>query len=174
MKYLNRLSFEGEILWRTMVTSRDTIIYSSSYSGLIADSLGGCIVVWHEIGADFVGFMAQRVDQNGNLGGPTSLWSYSSQSSSNNNEITSVYPNPFNDAVSIRFSIQQSQKATLKVFNIIGKEVVTLKAGNITGGDHVINWQGTDGNGQVLASGVYLLVFQTGSTRVSQKLLIIR
>jgi hypothetical protein len=174
MKYLTKLSFEGEILWRTMVTSRDTIIYSSSYSGLIADSLGGCIVVWHEIGYEFCGFMAQRVDQNGNLGGPTSVWSYSSHSFSNNNEITSVYPNPFNDAATIRFSIYNSQQITLKVFNILGKEVVTIQSGNLTGGDHVINWQGTDRNGQVLASGVYWLVLQTGSTRVSQKLLILR
>lgn len=157
-----------------MVTSRDTIAYSSWYSGLRADSLGGGIVIWHELGAEFSGFMAQRVDKSGNLGGPTSVRSYRCQSSSHNNEITSVYPNPFNDAVTIGFSIKNSQQITLKVFNILGKEVVTFKSSNLAGGDHVINWRGTDGNGQALASGVYWLVLQTGSTSMSQKLLILR
>ncbi|MGQ9561474.1 MAG: T9SS type A sorting domain-containing protein [Candidatus Oleimicrobiaceae bacterium] len=174
IKYVTKLRFEGQILWRTMVTSRDTVAYESWHSGLIADTLGGCIVIWREIGPDFWGFMAQRVDKNGNLGGPTSVRSYRCQISSHNNEITSFYPNPINDAVTIRFAIKNSQQVTLKVINMVGKEVVTLKSGNVARGDHAINWRGTDASGQALASGVYLLVLQTGSTRVSQKLLILR
>jgi len=52
--------------------------------------------------------------------------------------------------------------------------VITLKTDRLNGGAHSINWQGTDGNGQLLASGIYFIILQAGSTKVSQKLLILR
>lgn len=174
MKYLTKIHFDGEILWRTMVTSRDTIVYDFWYWGLKADSLGGCIVVWHEIAPQFSGFRAQRVDKNGNLGGPTAVLQHPEPVLLEAIEIKSIYPNPFNDSVTFQFSLSHSQQITLKIVDLLGKKVITLKSGRLNGGAYSINWQGTDRSGQLLPSGIYFLVLQAGSTRVSQKFLILR
>jgi hypothetical protein len=174
MKYLSRITYDGDILWKALVTSRDTIFTLSYYHGLQADELGGCIVVWHELGSRFGGFRVQRIDQNGNFGRPVAVSSFSNPEFAGGNEIQSIWPNPFNAAVTIRLLIRQAQPVNIKVFNIMGKEVVTLKKDILNEGEHVIYWQGTDQNARVLPSGIYFLLLQTGSKKVSRKFLIIR
>jgi len=174
MKYLTKLSYSGKFLWETMVSSRDTIATNIWYPRLHADNIGGCIVLWHDTGSQFYGLRAQRVDRNGNLGGPVSVPDVSINNLPQHIEIKSVNPNPFNDSVTIRLASHKVQQASLKVYNILGKEVRTLKSDNFKGGEYVINWQGTDNTGRLLTSGVYLLVSQTGSTKVSKKIVLIQ
>jgi hypothetical protein len=61
------------------------------------------------------------------------------------------YPNPFNPSTKINFSLASDSKVTMKVFNILGQEVVTLVDGNLAAGEHEINF-----NASSLNSGVYL------------------
>ncbi len=60
------------------------------------------------------------------------------------------YPNPFNPATSIEFTLPKSEFTTLKVFNILGKEVATLVSNNLNKGNHTFQF-----DGRHLASGVY-------------------
>ncbi len=61
------------------------------------------------------------------------------------------YPNPFNPSTKIDFSLAVDSKITLKVFNMLGEEVPTLINGNMTSGNHYVNF-----NALNLNSGVYL------------------
>jgi hypothetical protein len=61
------------------------------------------------------------------------------------------YPNPFNPSTIINFNLKVDSKVTLKVFNILGQEVVQLLNGAITAGNHQISF-----NASQLNSGVYL------------------
>jgi len=61
------------------------------------------------------------------------------------------YPNPFNPSTKIDFSLAVDSKIILKVFNMLGEEVTTLINGNMTSGNHYINFDGIN-----LNSGVYL------------------
>ena len=61
------------------------------------------------------------------------------------------YPNPFNPATSIDFTLAVDSKVTLKVFDVLGQEVMTLINGNYTSGSHKVNF---DASG--LNSGVYV------------------
>jgi hypothetical protein len=61
------------------------------------------------------------------------------------------YPNPFNPSTTIEFVLPKSAFVTLKVYNLLGEEVVTLVAEQRSAGIHQFNW---DASG--LASGVYL------------------
>ena len=174
MKYLTKLSYGGKLLWETMVSSRDTIATNIWNPRLQADNIGGCIVLWKEGSSQFIGLRAQRIDRNGNLGGPTTVSTEFLQSLHQQIEIKSINPNPFNDSVTIRFSLFNTQQVSLKVYNILGKEVSTIKSDSFKEGEHVINWQGTNSMGQPLTSGVYFLVLQAGSAKVSKKILLIR
>ncbi len=61
------------------------------------------------------------------------------------------YPNPFNPATQINFSLAVDSRVTLKVFDVLGQEVVSLLNENIAAGAHKITF-----NASNLNSGVYL------------------
>lgn len=72
-------------------------------------------------------------------------------------------PNPFNPTTSIKFQLPQNTFVTLKVYNLIGREVATLVNEERAAGTHVVYWNGKDSNGMSLASGVYLYKLIAGS-----------
>jgi hypothetical protein len=68
------------------------------------------------------------------------------------------YPNPFNPATNIRFEIPEHSFVSIKVFNVLGKEITTLLEKDLSP-SHTISWEARDSNGQLLPSGVYLIRF---------------
>jgi hypothetical protein len=63
------------------------------------------------------------------------------------------YPNPFNPSTTINFSLPQSGNVTLKIFNPLGEEVITLPDGYIEAGVYTFNF-----NGEGLPSGIYIYI----------------
>jgi len=86
------------------------------------------------------------------------------------------YPNPFNGLTRIHFSIPASlepQLATLKIFTINGQLVATLLNQKLSAGHHQVDWNGLDGSGEHVASGVYMYQLSFGSQHLSSKKLIV-
>jgi M6 family metalloprotease-like protein len=61
------------------------------------------------------------------------------------------YPNPFGDATTIKYTLQNRSLVSLKVFNMLGQEVTTLVAEVKEEGDHTVDFNATQ-----LPSGVYM------------------
>lgn len=61
------------------------------------------------------------------------------------------YPNPFNPTTAIDFNLAVDSKVTLKVFDVLGQEIITLVNGNLSAGSHKVNFDASS-----LNSGVYL------------------
>ncbi|MDD2230167.1 MAG: FG-GAP-like repeat-containing protein [Candidatus Cloacimonetes bacterium] len=68
-----------------------------------------------------------------------------------------ITPNPFNPSTTIEFSIFQSSRANLSVFNNRGQKVKTLLDYNLERGQHRVIWNGRDDNNRSVASGVYFI-----------------
>ncbi len=68
------------------------------------------------------------------------------------------YPNPFNPATTIEFQIAEPATISLRVFDILGREVATLAAGYYAAGSHEVRW-----DARAAASGVYLYRLQATS-----------
>jgi hypothetical protein len=79
------------------------------------------------------------------------------------------YPNPFNPSTTIKFQIPQSSFVTLKIFDLLGREVATLVNEEMKPGSYERQFGGT-----WLASGVYLYRLQEGSFSQTKKLLLLR
>lgn len=76
-----------------------------------------------------------------------------------NNQIFALhaYPNPFNSSTNIQFSIPESQEITLKVFDILGREVKTLTQDKyFLPGSYKNYWNGTNEEGNSVSSGIYI------------------
>ena len=79
-----------------------------------------------------------------------------------------AYPNPFNSTTTIRFDLPRRMQATLKVFDLLGREVETLQTGVFNAGLHRLSWS------PQAASGLYFVRLQTDAQSRTQKLLLIR
>ncbi|NOX36681.1 MAG: T9SS type A sorting domain-containing protein [Calditrichaeota bacterium] len=79
------------------------------------------------------------------------------------------YPNPFNPATTIRFSIPRSERVTLKVYDVTGREVVTLIDGRLRAGTHRVTFNATD-----LPSGVYFYQLRAGKYVATRKMILIK
>lgn len=80
------------------------------------------------------------------------------------------YPNPFNPSTTIRFTVQVTGFTTLKVFDIMGKEVATLVNENLEAGVyHQITF-----NASGLSSGMYFYRLQSGKFVETKKMLLVK
>lgn len=75
------------------------------------------------------------------------------------------YPNPFNPSTKVRFEIPERSNVSIKVYNILGKEITTLLNKEITPGNYTIDWEAKDSNGQLLSAGVYFIRFNAEGTK---------
>jgi agarase len=67
------------------------------------------------------------------------------------------YPNPFNPSTTIRFSLPNREHVTLKVFDVIGREVATLVDEKLNPGEHSVVY-----DAKSLSSGLYICRLQVG------------
>jgi hypothetical protein len=82
------------------------------------------------------------------------------------------YPNPFNPNTSISFSLASSADTSLKIYNLKGQIVATLAEGILEAGNHTIDWDGRDDNGNALSSGIYFYRLQSGQTTLQRKMVL--
>lgn len=84
------------------------------------------------------------------------------------------YPNPFNSSTQISFDIEETKLITIKIYNILGKEVRTLIKNTFSPGTHIVNWDGTNFRGNDLPSGIYFYRFKAEEYYETKKLVILR
>ncbi len=84
------------------------------------------------------------------------------------------YPNPFNPSTTLKFAIADAGNVRLSVYDISGKLVSTLVDGMQTAGDHEVQWNGKNSNGDSVASGVYFAKFSSGDVVNTTKLSLIK
>tara|TARA_Y100000294_G_scaffold95795_2_gene89137 strand:+ start:19056 stop:20669 length:1614 start_codon:yes stop_codon:yes gene_type:complete len=84
------------------------------------------------------------------------------------------YPNPFNPSTSITFDIPESGDVTLTVWNMLGEQVRTLVASNMTTGSHSVQFDGLDDAGTPLATGIYLYRLDTAKFNATKKMLLMK
>jgi hypothetical protein len=84
------------------------------------------------------------------------------------------YPNPFNPETTIKYRIPQTARVMLKIYDLIGQEVRTLVDRIQDAGVYEIRWDGKDGLGQALPSGVYLYQIQADKYSQEEKMTLLR
>jgi len=83
-------------------------------------------------------------------------------------------PNPFNGETKIKFNTDIDQFLTLKVFNILGQEVITLSEGIFSQGTYFANWDGFDLNGISQSSGIYFVKLNSANNSQIIKLIYLK
>lgn len=89
------------------------------------------------------------------------------------------FPNPFNEGTWIPFQVPRTCRVRIKIYNILGQVVRDMDLGVVKGGYYMgvgraVYWDGRDGDGRLLGSGVYLIKFRGGKFEQVRKALILR
>ena len=79
------------------------------------------------------------------------------------------YPNPFNPATTIEFSLAQSTRAVLRVYNVLGQKVVTLVDGRLPAGSYRVVFEAGG-----LPTGVYYYQLEAGGRVHTQQMLLLK
>jgi hypothetical protein len=79
------------------------------------------------------------------------------------------YPNPFNPSTTISYSLPKAAQVSLKIFNALGQEVVTLVDEQKAQGSYQIRWNTTN-----LPSGIYFYHLQAEEFVETKKMILLR
>ena len=106
------------------------------------------------------------------IGEPPSFGKYSDESSLVNNkqyvyQLEQNYPNPFNPTTVISFSLKDDSFVTLRVFDILGREVAMLLSERIESGLHQVQFDGSN-----LESGIYFYEIRANDFRDVKKFIL--
>ncbi len=86
-----------------------------------------------------------------------------------NYELAQNYPNPFNPSTTINFNVPRSSDVSIKVFDILGKEIALLVNGRLNPGKYSVIW-----NAENAPSGTYFYVINADGFRDVKKMILIK
>jgi len=153
---------DGKILWKLDLEGYE-------YNTSPAISSDGTIYIGTHLSSTFLNHVRNLIAVRDTV----------TQVENNNQEILSDkleqnYPNPFNPSTVIRYSILSPSFVTLKIYDILGREVKTLVNQEQTSGMYVVNWNGSDIYGNKVSTGVYFYRIDAGNFSDVKKMLLIK
>jgi len=81
----------------------------------------------------------------------------------------SAYPNPFNSTTKIEFTLPVTQRVSLQIYDVLGREVAVLLNEMKTAGEHRVRF-----DGEALSSGVYFCRMEAGTATRTQKIVLMK
>ena len=87
------------------------------------------------------------------------------------------YPNPFNRTTVIDYQLPMHNAqltVSLKIFNVMGEEIIRLVSEEQSAGSYRVEWHGKDEEGKEVASGIYFYQLRWGSENLVRKMLFMK
>jgi hypothetical protein len=84
------------------------------------------------------------------------------------------FPNPFNPSTAISYQLSAVSHVTLKVYDLLGREVATVVNEMGTPGKHTTLWHGKNDCGESVSSGVYMYQIRAGNSVITRKMILLR
>lgn len=152
-----RRSVDGGATWTTMTTGAGLI----GWNDMAYTFIGGVVYGYAVAGTD--GSVIKLIDNTLTGIDPT-----------NTNTPTQFvlqqnYPNPFNPATVIKFSVPTNSKVTLKIYNSVGAELMTVTDKDYASGNYIENV-----NMESFSTGVYFYTLTAGNFKETKKMMLIK
>jgi hypothetical protein len=112
---------------------------------------------WNWMSIDYIAVVSTTVSVKDNFVVPTTV------------ALEQNYPNPFNPATNITYTLPNSDRVKLEIFDITGQKITTLIDGIENAGRHVVRF-----NAKNIASGVYFYKIQFNSITLTKSMLLLR
>ncbi len=86
-----------------------------------------------------------------------------------NYELGQNYPNPFNPTTTIEFSLPEKGLVALKVYNLLGQEVMSLLDSELFAGKHIVPLDASK-----LSSGIYFYTLSVNNFNSTKKMILLK
>ena len=84
------------------------------------------------------------------------------------------FPNPFNPTTNIKYDLSEDALVTIKIFDIMGRNIRTLVNIKQAAGYHSIRWDATNDFGEPISAGMYIYTIQAGEFRATKKMVLLK
>lgn len=88
--------------------------------------------------------------------------------------LNQAYPNPFNTQTTIKYGIKEKSSVNLKIYNLLGQEVITLVDKEQNPGFYEVQWDGKNSKNNLLASGIYIYRLSNGEKSIARKVILLK
>jgi hypothetical protein len=105
---------------------------------------------------------------------PTSASSEQQGLTPKNFSLSQNFPNPFNPSTTINFQIPTKGTVKLKIYNLLGQEIIELVNAEMDAGVHQIVWNGKNKTNVQVASGLYFYRLTSGQNFSTKKMVLIK
>lgn len=89
-------------------------------------------------------------------------------------ELLPNYPNPFNPNTQISFGLPLDTRVTIKIYDVLGREVITLTEQDYLAGYHSLVWNGKNSLHREVSSGLYIIQMIAGQFKKSGKMMLLK
>ena len=89
-------------------------------------------------------------------------------------EVRPAFPNPFNPATNLTFSLVRDSHVRVRIFDAAGQKVRSLLDNRLGAGNHSLTWRGDNDRGRAMPSGVYFWRITAGGEMNQGKLVLVR
>ncbi|MEI6851443.1 MAG: C25 family cysteine peptidase [Bacteroidota bacterium] len=84
--------------------------------------------------------------------------------------LKNVFPNPFDQSITIHYSIPDQSNISLRIYDISGRLIKVLKDGKQSGGNYTVKWNGQDDKGNQVSEGMYFVKLNSDGFNQTMKL----
>ena len=88
--------------------------------------------------------------------------------------IAQNYPNPFNPITTIQYNLSVDSEVNIVIYDLMGKEVMTLVKEYKQVGQYQVNWDGRDNAGQLVSGGIYFYKLQVEDFIQTRKMVLLK
>ncbi len=185
------MSINGIPMELVNTTPSDVILYESIYTYSMGEYVGVDLVLANGYGywilasedaeltmGDGSLYRELRTVDHGSLEGsvppPPPLHELEPISIPDNFVLHGAYPNPFNSATEISFSLSEDSKVTLDIFDVDGRAIATKTVGELKAGRNALRWDGKDNSGNIVSSGMYMYRIQAEDIKATGNVLFVK
>lgn len=163
-----KLNRSGALQWGgSIITPGAYNAKKGRLSVVLNPANGMSILAWQDNRNDVGGIYAQNINNDGSFGNATGIISFGEIPSKYS--LSQNYPNPFNPITKIKFEIAKSGFVTLKVYDLLGREIMSLVNQNMNAGVYEYSLSAAS-----LTSGMYFYKLESGSFSDVKKMMIIK
>lgn len=173
-QYIGQLNNQGDLL--QLVQPDGAVLFSIQYKNnypwpASADGTGHSLVAkmknpLSSQASASAWAASQNIHGSPGADDPASQSESASSTSTKSNQLYQNYPNPFVNRTTIRFSIREQGRTTIKIYNVLGQYRATILDSDLAAGVYNVEWDATH-----YPTGIYFYVLQTANHTKVNKLL---
>lgn len=174
--FSQRVDSTGAVRWAANGVPVSLVNAPKDNATVATDLNGGVIVAWEDRrpqpqGGNWYHIYAQNLTGQGVLGGggTTGIAETRRTNLPLKATLQQNYPNPFNPITTIRFGLPKASRVSLKVYDILGREVATLLDGFSKAGEKSVEFRASN-----FATGVYFYRLVAGDFVETKKLMLLK